>query len=362
MNGDMQIINQLYDFVRMVDPVQKKVIVTHQTENCTDVASHCFGFWETGSMCENCISSRALNERQVITKLEYNSERIFMVTAMPMVEDGNTIVLEMLKDITENTVVDIRPAELGKLHRIIDRGNKAVVWDTASNTYNSNYIYERLPYDIYITADENTELSLLTARLDNFEEIENTYGKAVADGVIKEFARILKRYCRPGKVWLARYGSADFILVLPHAGEAQANRQCWQLKKALRKSNLHLEGYEIKVAASFGFHTISKGIPVQDLLNQSQQNLIAKQTLSGDLAKQWRDKFISHYSFSPREEEVLRLMLEGLGNQEIAQKLFISLSTVKKHISSIYYKSGVQSRAELLANYHQEFYAHTKIV
>ncbi len=45
-----------------------------------------------------------------------------------------------------------------------------------------------------------------------------------------------------------------------------------------------------------------------------------------------------------REREVLALMVEGLSNQEIADRLFLSLGTVKFHAGNIYSKLGVDSR------------------
>ncbi|MEO8290554.1 MAG: LuxR C-terminal-related transcriptional regulator [Gaiellaceae bacterium] len=47
-----------------------------------------------------------------------------------------------------------------------------------------------------------------------------------------------------------------------------------------------------------------------------------------------------------REEEVLRLMCEGLGNAEISQRLFISEKTTKVHASHIFEKLGVRSRVQ----------------
>ncbi|MBL7065917.1 MAG: tetratricopeptide repeat protein [Anaerolineae bacterium] len=52
---------------------------------------------------------------------------------------------------------------------------------------------------------------------------------------------------------------------------------------------------------------------------------------------------------SERELEVLRLIAEGLSNQEIARRLFLSLSTVKWHTSNIYGKLGVKNRTQSVA-------------
>ncbi|HEX2616208.1 MAG TPA: response regulator transcription factor [Flavobacteriales bacterium] len=49
---------------------------------------------------------------------------------------------------------------------------------------------------------------------------------------------------------------------------------------------------------------------------------------------------------SARELEVLMLMAEGRSNQEIADKLFISLATVKSHSSSLFGKLDVRRRTE----------------
>jgi len=51
---------------------------------------------------------------------------------------------------------------------------------------------------------------------------------------------------------------------------------------------------------------------------------------------------------SKREAEILLLMDEGLSNQQIADKLFISENTIKKHISNIFQKLQVERRTEAI--------------
>jgi DNA-binding NarL/FixJ family response regulator len=51
-------------------------------------------------------------------------------------------------------------------------------------------------------------------------------------------------------------------------------------------------------------------------------------------------------SLTDREAEVLRWMARGLGNQEIAQKLFVSEATVKTHVAHILDKLRVDNRVQ----------------
>lgn len=59
--------------------------------------------------------------------------------------------------------------------------------------------------------------------------------------------------------------------------------------------------------------------------------------------------FAKRYELTSREKEVLSLINKGYSNQEIADNLNISLSTVKKHIYNLYGKTGVSSRGQLLS-------------
>lgn len=57
---------------------------------------------------------------------------------------------------------------------------------------------------------------------------------------------------------------------------------------------------------------------------------------------------LERLGISKREYEVLQLIAEGMSNQEIAEKLFLSLPTVKTHSSNLFLKLNVRRRTEAI--------------
>lgn len=51
---------------------------------------------------------------------------------------------------------------------------------------------------------------------------------------------------------------------------------------------------------------------------------------------------------TPAEREVVKLACEGLGNKDIATRLFVSPRTVQTHLTHVYTKLGVSSRIQLM--------------
>jgi two-component system, NarL family, response regulator LiaR len=57
---------------------------------------------------------------------------------------------------------------------------------------------------------------------------------------------------------------------------------------------------------------------------------------------------LERLGITPRELEVLEWMARGLSNQEIAERLFVSLNTVKTHASNVFAKLGAQRRTQAI--------------
>ncbi len=66
---------------------------------------------------------------------------------------------------------------------------------------------------------------------------------------------------------------------------------------------------------------------------------------------------VQAYELSAREQEITRLIAQGLGTAAIATRLHLSTHTVRDHVKAIFEKVGVSSRGELVATLFAEHYA-----
>lgn len=132
---------------------------------------------------------------------------------------------------------------------------------------------------------------------------------------------------------------------------------------ATKRLHERFPGIKVLVLSSFQDHE-----SVYSMLRNGAVGYLTKSTLAKDLVDTIRATFQGKMVFSPdiveqlitspqptldfnltdRELEVLVLLAEGLTNQQSAQRLSISVSTLKFHMNNIYEKLGVQTRSEAL--------------
>jgi NarL family two-component system response regulator LiaR len=96
-----------------------------------------------------------------------------------------------------------------------------------------------------------------------------------------------------------------------------------------------------------------KNVSADELLNAVRKAAAGQSSLSPEAAQiliqKMNEPAQPGQDMTEREREILALMVEGLSNNGIAERLFVSQSTVKFHVSNVLSKLGVTSRTEAVA-------------
>jgi len=87
------------------------------------------------------------------------------------------------------------------------------------------------------------------------------------------------------------------------------------------------------------------GVPMSPRIARKAMDLLMKASIPEQAVTTTAD---STYELSKREIEVLKLLVDGLDYRNIAEKLFLSTHTVRKHIANIYDKLHVNSKAQAI--------------
>jgi diguanylate cyclase (GGDEF)-like protein len=140
--------------------------------------------------------------------------------------------------------------------------------DPLTGLYNRRFAEQRLAAEVARSERRGHPLTVLTLDLNNFKEINDTYGHPAGDQVLQEFASRLNKVIR-GSDLAVRLGGDEFLVVLP---------ECTldQLKLVLERLNsfeLAWQGQKIPVTFSAGWKDYEMGDRPEEMLARADQAL-----------------------------------------------------------------------------------------
>jgi len=157
---------------------------------------------------------------------------------------------------------DHKIVEINSYERAIEESTR----DHLTGLFNKAYFQSTLAQHLSLANRNNTELSILFLDIDNFKEINDTFGHNSGDAILKTIARIIHQKLRTSDI-LARFGGDEFVVLMPNTYKINALVLSERLRKAISKKPIKIKDTNCKITISGGV----AGFPVDA---QKARNLL----------------------------------------------------------------------------------------
>lgn len=140
---EMELYKKVFTVVRLLDKREFRLEENDNPGGDMELC-HCYDFWKKEKPCKNCIAARAFEEKSVRTKLEYLDSDIYQVTARYVEIDGQPYVMELLRKMDEEFLVDLENRDrlmekLSGYNEKLSGYNEKLYQDALTGVYNRRY-------------------------------------------------------------------------------------------------------------------------------------------------------------------------------------------------------------------------------
>ncbi len=141
-----------------------------------------------------------------------------------------------------------------------------IMRDGLTGLLNHTAIKEQLEAEVLQAHRNGAPLALAMIDLDNFKKINDSYGHATGDQVLRTLARILRQRLRRTDI-VGRYGGEEFAVIFPDTTASTARRVLDQVRLAFSKVSQHSEEVEFSVTFSAGVADMEKATDPDQLFD-----------------------------------------------------------------------------------------------
>ncbi len=151
--------------------------------------------------------------------------------------------------------------------------------DSLTDLWNHGYFQEKLTYELERAKKTNQPLGLVLIDIDNFKDLNDTYGHQFGDTILKELAMILKQSSRETD-YVCRYGGEEFTLILPQTNKEKAYEIAERLRSRIEQYSFspYTQPKNLKLTISLGVATYPvDAITKEELISKADKAMyIAK--------------------------------------------------------------------------------------
>ena len=150
-----------------------------------------------------------------------------------------------------------KETEIIRQQRENDKLEELAFIDPLTNCVNRRKFEELSNSELQRSSRYNSELSFLMLDIDHFKAVNDTYGHAIGDDVLKHFSSVCLKLARDTDI-VARVGGEEFIVMLLETNEKGALTFAERFREEIYNSTLTIEDYAIQYTVSIGISSLNR--------------------------------------------------------------------------------------------------------
>jgi diguanylate cyclase (GGDEF)-like protein len=205
-----------------------------------------------------------------------------------IIEHRKKLSKELKRDVSLRTTIcdyfcsidiSLKNPKVVEIH-IFERKDKASKYDNLTGLYNRSYFDDSLKREIARAERHQLELSILFFDLDNFKNVNDSYGHLAGDLILKNVAGIIKEEIRI-EDFAARYGGEEMVVILPQTGKIQGLILGERIRESIEEYTHQFKDQSIKITVSGGLATFPSDTKKGDELLKLADNALYEAKGSG---------------------------------------------------------------------------------
>ncbi|MBK7316594.1 diguanylate cyclase [Candidatus Villigracilis affinis] len=179
----------------------------------------------------------------------------------PVIDNDGTIVnyIAIKEDVTaqKESEVKLREAydkleeQMSEIQALQSDLREQAIRDPLTKLHNRHYLKETLHRELSRAMREQYPVSFLLLDIDHFKHVNDTYGHAAGDFVLRDLADHLAEFTRTGDI-VCRYGGEEFLVAFPNTKEQDAFLIADRLRASVQESTIYVDRHVISITVSAG--------------------------------------------------------------------------------------------------------------
>lgn len=191
-------------------------------------------------------------------------------------------LLDRIKE--NNMILQDQNNELLRVQEELYKANKKLeqmaITDDLTDCYNKRYMLRQLADEIAIAFRYKIPFSIMVLDIDEFKQINDTYGHLAGDDVLRSVVNAVKKNLRRSDI-MSRFGGEEFIIYAPHTDREGAEFLAEKIRITVQNHSTRISHFYLRVTVSIGLVSFSDWSAevssfesiLEDLLTQADRAL-----------------------------------------------------------------------------------------